>query len=106
MLPINRRRIAQSLVICTPLLTGCVGGENSPPNLALNFPSPKVQEALRPACGTPTQWDKKTRGVVADFLDMAAAEPGAQALGAEWERLNDQVKICRSEDARDSTNNR
>jgi len=30
-------------------------------------------------------------------MDRLALDPGMQLLAPEWERLNDQVKICRGE---------
>ncbi len=54
----------------------------------------------RSACGAPTQWSPLQARAVSSVMLANQNDPGMQILAPEWERLDNQVRVCRGEKAR------
>lgn len=85
------RRQRLTLVIAAGLLASLPGCVTAPATPTVD------RSTLAAICPVPTRWARAEMIEVADALEHAAGEPGISRIAAEWERLNDAAKICRSE---------
>lgn len=79
-----------------PWLTACAQ-DTSP---RLTHDPAMMRKAVANACGTPTRWSAAQAHAVADVMVRNAGDVGMQVLAPEWERLDKQVRTCRSERSR------